>query len=186
MDKIIILTKIFTKNSIQSLTESKKNANKKQKLSTMLVYIIALVYLAVVIGGLSYSLVENLKELGQEKMFIGIVFLIIGVITLIQTIFSAMSLMYYSKDNEYILPLPIKPKQIVIAKTNTIMISEYAFVAIARSNTFNNIWNCKPIRSVILCSNNYNNISISSNSDNCIQFTCFTNNEFFKSSKKQK
>lgn len=99
MDKIIILTKIFTKNSIQSLAESKKNANKKQKLSTMLVYIIALVYLAVVIGGLSYSLVENLKELGQEKMFIGIVFLILGVITLTQTIFSAMSLMYYSKDN---------------------------------------------------------------------------------------
>ena len=61
MDKIIILTKIFTKNSIQSLAESKKNANKKQKLSTMLVYIIALVYLAVVIGGLSYSLLENIK-----------------------------------------------------------------------------------------------------------------------------
>lgn len=168
MDKIILLTKIFTKSSVQSLTENNKNANKKQKLSTMLVYIIALAYLAVVVGGLSYSLVENLKELGQERMFIGVVFLIIGVIALIQTIFSAMSLMYYSKDNEYILPLPIKPKQIVIAKTNTIMITEYAFVAIVRTNTFNNIWNCKPIRHFILCSNNYNNISISRNSGNYI------------------
>lgn len=111
MNKIILLTKIFTKNSIKSLVENKKNTNLKQKQNTILMYLIAFVYLGITVSGFSYSLIESLKEVGQEKVFIGLVFLIIAVIALIQTIFSAMSLMYYSKDNEYILPLPIKPKQ---------------------------------------------------------------------------
>lgn len=143
MNKIILLTKIFTKNSMKSLVENKENTNLKQKRNTILMYLIAFIYLAITVAGFSYSLIESLKEVGQEKVFIGLVFLIIAIIALIQTIFSAMSLMYYSKDNEYILPLPIKPKQIVIAKTNTIMISEYLFIAIVRTSAFNNIWNCK-------------------------------------------
>lgn len=143
MNKIILLTKIFTKNSMKSLVENKENTKLKQKRNTILIYLIAFIYLAITVAGFSYSLIESLKEVGQEKVFIGLVFLIIAVIALIQTIFSAMSLMYYSKDNEYILPLPIKPKQIVIAKTNTIMINEYLFIAIVRTSAFNNIWNYK-------------------------------------------
>ena len=44
---------------------------------------------------------------------------------LIQSIFSSISLLYFSKDNEYILPLPVKPSQIIIAKTNIILFIEY-------------------------------------------------------------
>ena len=126
MNKIVKLTNVFLKNSLSQFGERK---NKKGN-STIIIYIIAILYLAIVAGGFSYTIIDNLKQINQQEMFIGIILLAIGMIALIQTIFSSMSLLYYSKDNEYILPLPIKPKQIVIAKTNVLIITEYAIIAI--------------------------------------------------------
>ena len=126
MNKIVKLTNVFLKNSLSQFGERK---NKKAN-STIIIYIIAILYLAIVAGGFSYTIIDNLKQINQQEMFIGIILLAIGMIALIQTIFSSMSLLYYSKDNEYILPLPIKPKQIVIAKTNVLIITEYAIIAI--------------------------------------------------------
>ena len=37
-------------------------------------------------------------------------------------------LFYFSKDIEYLLPLPLKPYEIVIAKFNTILVTEYITV----------------------------------------------------------
>ena len=70
MNKIILLTKIFTKNSMKSLVENKENTNLKQKRNTILMYLIAFIYLAITVAGFSYSLIESLKEVGQEKVFI--------------------------------------------------------------------------------------------------------------------
>ena len=64
----------------------------------------------------------------QEQVFIGLIlFLALGVST-IQTIFSAINILYFTKDNEYILPLPLKPYQIILARTNVMLIAEYAII----------------------------------------------------------
>ena len=129
-NKVIALTKVFFKNSFQNMETAGGSKNKTNSKSMMILYAIVFLYLAGIVGFFSYNLVQGLIEIQQEEIFLGLILLAIGVFVLIQTIFSAISLLYYSKDNEYILPLPIKPSQIVMAKTNVLLITEYFIVAI--------------------------------------------------------
>lgn len=130
MNKIITLTKVFIKNSFQTIKTENKSGNSKKSKSMVIIYIIAFLYLAGIVGIFSYNLVKNLITINQQQVFIGIILLGIAMFVLVQTLFSAMSLLYYSKDNEYILPLPLKPSQILVAKTNVLLITEYLIVTI--------------------------------------------------------
>ena len=128
--KVLVLSKVILKNSFQNMETAKDvNSNKKSK-SMIILYIFIFLYLAGIVGVFSNSLVSELLKIHQEKMFLGIILLAIAGFVLIQSIFSAINLLYYSKDNEYILPLPLKPSQIVIAKTNVLLVTEYFIVAI--------------------------------------------------------
>ena len=127
--KVLSLSKVIFKNSFQNMETAKEVNNKKSK-SMIILYIFAFLYLAGLVGVFSNSLISELLKIHQEKMFLGIILLGIAGFVLIQTIFSAINLLYYSKDNEYILPLPLKPSQIVIAKTNVLLVTEYFIVAI--------------------------------------------------------
>ena len=49
-------------------------------------------------------------------------------LAIVQTIFSSINILYFTKDNEYILPLPLKPYQIILARTNVMLIAEYAII----------------------------------------------------------
>lgn len=129
-NKVVALTKVFFKNSFQNMETAGGSKNKTNSKSMMILYAIVFLYLAGIVGFFSYNLVQGLIEIQQEEIFLGLILLAIEVFVLIQTIFSAISLLYYSKDNEYILPLPIKPSQIVMAKTNVLLITEYFIVAI--------------------------------------------------------
>lgn len=130
MNKIITLTKVFIKNSFQTIKTENKSGNSKKNKSMVIIYSIAFLYLAGIVGFFSYNLVGSLITINQQQVFIGVILLGIAMFVLIQTLFSAMSLLYYSKDNEYILPLPLKPSQILIAKTNVLLITEYLIVII--------------------------------------------------------
>lgn len=127
--KVLSLSKVIFKNSFQNMETAKEVNNKKSK-SMIILYIFAFLYLAGIVGVFSNSLISELLKIQQEKMFLGVILLGIAGFVLIQTIFSAINLLYYSKDNEYILPLPLKPSQIVIAKTNVLLVTEYFIVAI--------------------------------------------------------
>ena len=128
--KVLSLSKVILKNSFQNMETAKEvNSNKKSK-SMIVLYVFLFLYLAGIVGVFSNSLISELLKIHQEKMFLGIILLGIAGFVLIQTIFSAINLLYYSKDNEYILPLPLKPSQIVIAKTNVLLVTEYFIVAI--------------------------------------------------------
>ena len=96
----------------------------------IILYLFVFAYLAAIVGFLSFQMIEGLLQIHQEQIFLGVILLGIGLFVLIQTIFSAISLLYYSKDNEYILPLPLKPSQILMAKTNVLLLTEYIIVAI--------------------------------------------------------
>ena len=129
-NKVLALTKVFLKNSFKNIETSSSKKNKANSKSILILYAIVFLYLAGIVGFFSYNLVEGLIKIQQEEVFLGLILLVIGIFVLIQTIFSAISLLYYSKDNEYILPLPIKPSQIIMAKTNVLLITEYFIVAI--------------------------------------------------------
>ena len=128
--KVISLTNVILKNSFQNM-ETAKSANENKKSKSMVVlYVFVFIYLAGIMGVFSNGLIKELMAINQEQMFLGLILLAIALFVLIQSIFSAINILYYSKDNEYILPLPIKPSQIVASKTNVLLITEYFIVAI--------------------------------------------------------
>lgn len=130
MNKTAILTKVFLKTSFQSMSEKTMGETKKQKprkKSFLFLYLLLAVYLIGLMGFLSYNMIQTLQQFGQEQLFLGVILLGIGFLTLIQSIFSSINLLYFTKDNEFILPLPIKPHEIVIAKTNVMLVTQYLF-----------------------------------------------------------
>lgn len=130
MNNIIQLTKVFLKTSF---TKYNGTSNTKEKTGTKKVLsaigiIILIAYLAGIFGFVSYNMITLLNQAGQPALFLGVALLSIAILLLIQTLISSMNLFYFSKDIEYILPLPLKPYEIVIAKFNTLLITEYIVV----------------------------------------------------------
>lgn len=125
MNKIIALTKVFLKSAFKNYKT--KNISDKQKSSKgmTILFLFSFIYIAGIVGFLSCQTIGTLQAIHQEEMFLGLILLAIMGFILIQSIFSSISLLYFSKDNEYILPLPVKPSQIIIAKTNIILFIEY-------------------------------------------------------------
>lgn len=124
--KVWSLTKVFLKNSFQNTSKEKLNTNsKKGKIGKAILYVILAIYLAGVFGFMSFGILQNLMMVNQEVSFIGIIFLAIAFLMIMQSVISGMNILYFSKDVEYVLPLPLKPREILMAKFNTILITEY-------------------------------------------------------------
>lgn len=120
--KIFSLTKVLLKNSFQRYNE---NSKKTSKIGKILLYVVLVAYLMGIFGFLSYGLITTMQQVHQESMFIGVFLLGLALLTIIQSIISATNVFYFSKDLEYILPLPLKPNEILISKLNVILVTEY-------------------------------------------------------------
>lgn len=128
--KVISLTKVLLKNAFQKM-QTETSSNKKRKPKSMLIlYSICFLYLTGIMGFFSYQIIQNLIMIKQEQVFLGIILMGVAMFVMLQTIFSGISLLYYTKDNEHILPLPIKSSQIIMAKTNVLIITEYIMESI--------------------------------------------------------
>ncbi len=125
MNKIWVLTKVFLKSSFQFGTENKNTSSRLKKIVAKIGYGILILYLIGIFSFLSYQLIETLRAFGQETLFVGIFLLALLLLISIQTIFSAMNIFYFAKDIEQVLPLPIKPIELLLAKLNVLIISEY-------------------------------------------------------------
>ena len=119
--KIFILTKVLLKNSFQQYESSKKG----KKVARNLLYILVFAYIMGLFGFFSYHIINTLQQIHQESIFIGIFLIGIAFFIILQGVVSATNVFYFSKDLEYILPLPLKPTEILISKLNVILITEY-------------------------------------------------------------
>ncbi len=125
-NKINVLTKIFLKNSFSNMGfNSKDEQTKTKKIRNAILYLCLAVYLIGVFGFMSYNQISILLMINQAKAFIGLLFLGIGALVIIQGVVSSINVLYFSKDIEHLLPLPIKPRELVMAKLNTVLITEY-------------------------------------------------------------
>ena len=126
MNKVIKLTKIFLKNSFSNM-DARMGISTKSK-SKIIIYGLLFLYFAGLIIFLGYNLLDGLIAIHQETIFVGMVlFMIFGLAT-VQTIFSSINILYFTKDSEYLLPLPLKPYQIILARTNVMLIAEYLII----------------------------------------------------------
>ena len=143
-----LLTKIFLKTSIQKFNDKNNpNANKKSKLQLAL-YLFLFAYLAGIIIFFSTQIIDSLREVNQETTFIGLIFLAVLLTSAMQAIFSGINLLYFSKDTDAVLTLPLKPYQIILARTNVLILAEYLtnlFVGILPLIIYGVNLNCGPM-----------------------------------------
>ncbi len=126
MDKVIKLTKIFLKNSFSNM-DAKMGMSTKSK-SKILIYGFLFLYLAALIILFAYNLLKGLIAINQPNVFVAMILFVIFGVAIVQTVFSSINILYFTKDNEYLLPLPLKPYQIILARTNVLIIGEYIMI----------------------------------------------------------
>ena len=120
VNKINELTKIFLTDYYYNFNK----LNKKSKYTWLLgVFIVAIAYL-------SYKIMNFLSKTEQPEIFFKIYLPIFATIMMLQLIILISSIFYYSDDIKNILPLPIKPIEILIAKFNTTVIIMYFLEAL--------------------------------------------------------
>ena len=122
LKKIIDLTKIFLKDSYQNMNLINKEKNKINKKS---VYVWGIVIICLALFYISNEIISKLRSIGQESIFFNIYFLILTVLIIFQTILVCTNIFYFSKDIEFILPLPIKSEELLIAKFCTLVCTLY-------------------------------------------------------------
>ena len=115
---ILLLTKISTRNFLQNLNLLDKKTKKINKKS-MYVWLIVIVVLA--IAFVSNEVLNILEDYGQMPLFLNVLFTIAIIIMFMQTIIASMNILYFSKDIEYFLPMPIKAEELLLSKVNTII-----------------------------------------------------------------
>ena len=119
---IISLTGIFFRNSFQNPYLIDKKTNKLNKKSAK-VWLLIIIMIAVTY--ISYILVKELTLIGQVNFFLNFMLLILMIILIFQVALISTNVYYFSKDTELILPLPIKPVDLLISKLNSIIINTY-------------------------------------------------------------
>ena len=120
--KIIELSKIFIKDYFQKLDICNKE---NQKINKRSMFTWLLIITIISISFLSFKIINWLELVGQVELFLKIVFPIMATIFIFQSLLIATSVFFFSKDLEYILPLPIKPIELLIAKFNNLIIIIY-------------------------------------------------------------
>ena len=142
---ITTLTKILLKDlllKIEFINFDSKKINKKNTVFWFLLTII------ITLSFLSYKTIDFLRDINQSEVFLSVYWMIIFIIILFQSILISNNIYYFSDDFKALLPLPIKPKELLTAKflaiTIYIYISELIFLLfpmiIYGIMTYCNLW----------------------------------------------
>jgi ABC-2 type transport system permease protein len=122
--KLWVLTKVFLKNGGDSWgKENKKKISKA--LLTVFIVVTMLASIGIPFGlfiGEGYNI---LAPLGQEGVILGLLMAITSVTVFVFGIFYVLTVFYFSRDIEFLLPLPLNPYEILGAKFITVVIYEY-------------------------------------------------------------
>ncbi len=128
MREIFLLTKTLLKSSA---SDSKQvNETKTKSFGKILFFILIYGYVIGFMGYISYYAISSLVKFGRPEIFFDFAFLILLGFGIIQAVISSLNILYFSKDLEFLLPLPITAKKIVISKLNCLIVSQYMAAAL--------------------------------------------------------
>ena len=120
--KIFKLADIFLRDSYQNI-DIINTDNKKINKKSIYLWMIGILFMGILF--ISNSAIKYLVQRGQAESFINIYFLILSILVMFQTILVCTNIFYFSKDLEYILPLPIKPTELLMSKFITLIYKIY-------------------------------------------------------------
>ncbi|GFP78031.1 putative ABC transporter permease subunit [Clostridium fungisolvens] len=123
MNRVLLLTKIFLKTGFGNTRRGKRKTNSKIVNALILLFTVPMIMFG--IGGMTFGIFEVLHQLNQEGLLIGMAYNLISVVIFIFGIMSVISIFYFSKDIDFVLPLPFKAHEISLAKFITVIIYQY-------------------------------------------------------------
>ena len=121
--KVISLTKVLCKEYWEKMLFY-KSKDSKQNIFFKICMIIAIVGLSY----LSYYIIGGLQKIQYPQIFLNIYLLIMAIIIMFQQILACTNIYYFSKDLEYILPYPIKPIELLLARFNMLISISYTSI----------------------------------------------------------
>lgn len=121
MSKIWTLTKVLLKlNYADFITD------KKKRWAYVFSFAAILFVGFLIFGSMTHGMYEGMKQLGQGPgMIIAMGLAIASIWVFLMSITNILTVFYYSNDIEMLLPLPLKPAQIISAKFLTVLITQY-------------------------------------------------------------
>jgi ABC-2 type transport system permease protein len=127
--KLWILTKVFLKNGGDSWGKEKKKKISKALLMAFIV-VVMLASIGIPFGLFIGKGYDIMAPLSQEGVILGLLMAITSVTVFVFGIFYVLTVFYFSKDIEFLLPLPLHPYEILGAKFITVVIYEYLMEAV--------------------------------------------------------
>ena len=126
MNNLWRLTKILFKTNLFSGDNNSKNKKTKNKVIGGLLIAFLIVFVVGCLGVPIIMTLDSVLEIAPfENIFISLILPLAGVTTIVFAIFSVVSVFYLSKDSEYLLPMPIAPKDIMLSKFFVSLMNEY-------------------------------------------------------------
>lgn len=122
--RIFSLSNIFLKDSYQNLNIINFENHKLNKKS---IFLWMIIFLLLSLFWVCEKGIKFLVQRGLSEVFLNIYFLIFSVLIMFQTVLVCTNIFYFSKDIEFILPLPIKPTELLISKFITLITGIYIF-----------------------------------------------------------
>ena len=112
-NRIKSLTKVFLKDFYQNFKIFNIKSRKINKRST---FFWMVVFIAITVAFISYKLIGFLKTTGYPEIFLNIYFIILTIFLMFQIVLIATNVLLFSKELEYVLPMPISSLELLVAK----------------------------------------------------------------------
>lgn len=123
MSKFLALTKVLLKNNVFGGISSK---SKKSKYGTSIVVALLILF---VVGSVCVPMtyvISSLLEVAKiEKILISLIIPLGGVAVIIFSLFSTISVFCLNKDSDYLLPMPLPARDIILSKFIVSLITQY-------------------------------------------------------------
>lgn len=130
---ILLLMAMLKGNGLADLGGDRAKKKKKARISGK-GSIAILGFAAIYMGGLAVIYVKSgfefLKPLGLESLILGLAISVIAFLVFFMGLFYIMSVFYFSSDVEKLLPLPVKPGELLVAKFLVTLVYEYMVTVI--------------------------------------------------------
>ncbi|WP_454053717.1 putative ABC transporter permease subunit [Clostridium sp. Marseille-Q7071] len=127
MNKIYTLTKVLIKNGNQNYDSSKKRNKFDSKL---IAFLLLSLILCIPIGYFASSLYQMLETMNKEYLLISFSLSFVNISIILFSFTQIITTFYYSNDIDKLLPLPLKPNEILCSKFVSVLIYQYSFCLI--------------------------------------------------------
>lgn len=125
MSKLWALSKVLFKTNFGIGIGNSRNKKNNKWLNIFLVGLLV-VFVMAALGVPIILAIDGILEIAPlENILLSLILPLAGVTTVVFAVFSVVSVFYLSKDSDYLLPLPLTPKDIMLSKFFVSLMNQY-------------------------------------------------------------